>query len=139
MRLATTKQRLIDQCGFSKVAGAAAMAAAIQQQQFVSDAWLAVLEISAAKNDLVNAVSQLTTCKIGVARPLRVAGDQSGDLALDLVEDSRDLVIAALLNWRPYPEFDPFTYAGGRVVFFAPGVIVWSDEFVTSYLLRKTS
>lgn len=139
--LAAIRSRLLGQVTqFKSVRGSAALSAALDRQQFANtEAYVLVANKAAGKNELVNAVSQRTTAQIAVMYWIKDAADATGEKAGDDNEAVVDALQAALLNWTPDPAFTPFNYSGGKMVQFAPPFVLYSEEFTTTFLVRKTS
>lgn len=138
--LPAIRARIKDQVpAFRFVRGAAALSDALARGQFTDEAFVLVLDKKAGQNTVVNAVSQMTTAVVAVMYWMRDAGDVTGQNVADENEQTVDAIGAAILNWSPAPAFSNFEYAGGRLVQFAPPGALYSEEFTTQFLVRKTA
>jgi hypothetical protein len=126
---------------FKYVRGAGALAAALDRQQFANgEAFVVVPNKQAGKNDLVNAVNQKTTATVAIMYWVKDAADGTGEAAGDDNEALVDGIQAALLNWSPEPGvFTSFNYGGGKLIQFAPPFALYSEEYTTTFQVRKTS
>lgn len=138
MRVGPIKQRLKDEVtAFKTVAGAAALAAALQNGQFSHSAYVFVSKVGAGDNQLANRVSQLVPVEVTAAYWVRNVSDATGEAAQEEIEDLRESVIAALLGWSPAGIASPFLYRGGEVIDFRFGTVLWADKFVINTYLRS--
>lgn len=84
MRLGPIKDRLLAEvAGFTKVAGAAAMAAAMQNGRFDHSAYVFISSITAGENQLANSVMQTVPVEVTVAYWVRNVSDSTGEAAMD--------------------------------------------------------
>jgi hypothetical protein len=138
--IAAVKTRLADQVeAFKRVQAAAELTRAIEQRQFLADAYVVPLQRAPGPNQILNGVSQTTLIRIGVVFQVKYANEPTGNKALDELEERIDEVGAALLGWPALSTHKPFEYAGGHLLTFLPSQVIWTEEFTTSFLLRKVS
>lgn len=138
--LVAVKTRLAAQvAAFKRVQGAAELSKAVEQRQFLADAYVAPLARKGGVNQILNGVSQTTEIRIAVMFTIRHANEPTGDKALDGLETRIDQVNNALLGWAPLATHRPFEYGGGQLVTVLPSQVIWAEEFITSFLLRKVS
>lgn len=137
--LIATKDRLLNQVSaFKRVQGAVELTQAVQQGvQFSADAYVVPLSRRPGVNQILNGVSQNTEIRVATIFWIRYANEPTGNKALDELETRIDQVNTALLGWAPLANYKPFEYAGGQLLQMLPSVVVWTEEFTTSFLLRK--
>lgn len=136
MRLQPIIERLKVQLDFARrVAGAADLSRAAETQQFGADLYVVTFGERASSNQRINAHRQKLDCTIAVVQWCVDAGDATGGKAVEKLEERREALFAAICNWSPSAEHDPFIYLGGELVSFNPPGILWSDRFQTSYQL----
>ncbi len=139
MRLGPIKDQLLAGVpAFSRVSGAAAMAAAMQSGRFDHSAYVFISSINAGENQLANAVMQTVPIEVTVAYWVRNVSDSTGEAAMDDVEDLREAVVAALLGWKPEGQKAPLFYRRGEVISFSFGTVLWADRFVINTYLRRS-
>ncbi len=141
MKLSLLKPRIEAMTEFADVRGAAALAIAMQHGQFSRSAFVYLKRRQSGKNTLVNAISQRTTERFGVAYWTRDFSDPDGDAALDAASDLSDALIAQLLGWTPDTNiYEPFTHVSSETLLFKATVgLLWADEFESSYLIRSVT
>lgn len=136
MRLEPVIQRLREQLTWARrIESAVDLSRAAETQQFGADLYVVDFGERATRNQRVNSHRQKVEATIAVVQWSTHAGDVTGGKARIQLEERRREVLAALCNWTPTPEDDPFDYLDGALVSFAPPGILWSDRFLTSYQL----
>lgn len=136
MRLNAIIQRLEERLSWArKVQGAADLSRASERQQFGADLYVVDLGERAGANQRGNSHRQRVDINIGIFQWSRHVGDATGGKALEQLETRREQLLAALVNWAPSPEDDPFEFVEGRLVRFEPPGVLWSDRFKTTYQL----
>ncbi|MGQ0622765.1 MAG: phage tail terminator protein [Panacagrimonas sp.] len=118
-----------------RIEGAVDLSRASEMQQFSADLYVVDFGERASPNQRINAHRQKVEATLAVVQWSVHAGDATGGKARVQMEDRRHEIIAALCNWQPTSDDDPFAYVGGELVSFAPPGILWSDRFTTSYQL----
>lgn len=136
MLLQPVIDRLRERCDWArKIESAVDLSRASDLQQFNADLYVVDFGERAQPNQRINAHRQKVDVTIGVVQWFNHAGDATGGKARMALQQRRETVIAALVNWAPTAQDDPFSFLGGELVSFAPPGILWSDRFQTSYQL----
>ena len=91
------------------------------------------LEERADANVAESAVVQREHMRIAVLLALTNRRDGRGEAGLDEIERWRAPVKAALIGWRPAGADRPVAFRRGALAGIGDGVVLWQDEFETSY------
>lgn len=138
MRLGPVIARLAAQCpGLRHVEGAAEYAQLVDAVLDPPCAYVLALAEDAGSNGLANAVSQRITVRFGVLLCVRSLADATGAAGVEVLEDLRDEVRAALLGWAP-ADAEPIEYAGGALLDVVDGELWWQDGWRTAHHIRAT-
>ena len=132
------KALLADAGIFTRMAGAAQLAAAIGRRQFSEEAYVMLSDVTAAANTLIGETNQLVTETYAVVFWVTAPNDPTGEQALDAVDAKRDAIIAALLGQEPDAAHSPLEYGGGSLGDFVSGAVLWEERFTTQSYVRKT-
>ena len=84
-------------------------------------------------------VQQTVPTDFAVLLAVKCLVDTTGEKALDVLEPVRESVRQALLGWVPDDADVHCEFAGGEVVGFADGVLLWNDVFSTQYTIRSNA
>lgn len=95
------------------------------------------IAVAAMPNSTTTIMTQRVEARVGVILCVKNVSDRRGNGALDDLRTVQDEALAALVNWRPSPDFTPVEYSRGRLFAFEGGTLIWQDEYVTSYLLMQ--
>lgn len=82
------------------------------------------------------------TVAVSILTTARYFGEALGGKSFAELDAIRAKTMAAALGWMPTDQvmgeaWDPLEYEGGRAVFADTGTIVWQDDFITRYVVRK--
>ena len=138
MQLAPLIQRIATQIPTLRVVSAAA-----SLEQAIGDlknqfpvAYLLAPGERANPNDTIGLISNRVEVSIPVLLGVRQVADMRGDQAFADMDTLRPSLKAALMNWEPATGYDPIEYAGGRLMYYQDGLLLWADEFKTAYYAR---
>lgn len=88
----------------------------------------------AVPSEVYGTSRQRHTCSFSVVLCTRYAGDAGGMRTVAALQELREAVQAALVNWTPASRLADqdcaaVAFSGGELLEFADGMTVWSDEF----------
>ena len=121
---------------FKEVAGAADLASILAGRVSAPGCYLFTERETAEANSLINGVSQRVIELVAIVTVVRNVRDARGTDADDENKLLRLLVSAALLNWTPDVNHEPFEFAGGQPISFANGFLFYKSTYSTATHIR---
>ena len=103
-------------------------------------AFAILLEESAGRNELMNAIEQRVTVGfaivLAIENTLNPRGVVGGGYKSNL-QTVRELVFDKIMDYQSDAKYDPAEYSRGRLVKIQDGTLWWQEEFTTAYYRRK--
>lgn len=131
-----------------KVVEAAAQIASLAEnppaRTALPGAWVYPSAHAAKKPEFGTGVTQqVVAARYGVLIIVPAQAERHGDKAAEEIEPFFQALRKQLVGWMPADAGDeiflaPMSFASGRALAFADGLMIWSDEYVIDQLLRVT-
>lgn len=140
MKITPVVARLKAQCPAfaNRVAGAAALATALEQTDFPLPHAFVVREADQpSDDDVVGGTVQDCAEEFAVVLVVSNTADATGLAADDQIDDLRAAVAAALIGWRPDPDATPVIYEGGALDGFDRARLWYRLSFQTQSVLAE--
>jgi len=130
------EQHIIDaNLGFMEVGGAASLASIVGNRVSTPGCYLFSERSDASQNERINGVSQMVTELVNIVIIIKNVRDPRGQDADDQLNCYRSSISKVLLGKILSPEYTQIEYAGGKLVSFVNGVIVWNESYKTSHYI----